>query len=137
MNFSLFFSIISAIAAVVSIVGGILSYKNNQFKAVNEFMSKIEDENFIEIKHYIYNNKNFSVVDKNSAILVNFFHHWGLLVKKRYLPLWVFDKATGRGACRLYEKVEPYIKKRREFNNDSSYGEYYEWLYYKLKKRYK
>ncbi len=71
--------------------------------------------------------------DEKAAIIVNFFHHWGMLTKKRYLPMWVYRNATGNGACRLYECVKPYIEARRELNNDTTYGEYFEWLYLKLK----
>ena len=104
-------------------------------KAVNEFFTAVEDEKLIAAKRHIYNSTKFTLDDEEAAIVVNFFHHWGLLVKKHYLPIWVFDSGTGKGACRLYEKVSTYIARRRVDHNDPTYAEHYQWLYMKLKKR--
>lgn len=134
MNINIVLSLFSGLSAIVSIIGGFLSLKHNQFKAVDEFLTKIESTEFIEAKNHVYNSETFDITDQKAAIIVNFFHHWGLLTKKRYLPLWVFKGATGQGANRLYKRLSNYINRRRKLNNDPSYGEYFEWLIKSLQK---
>lgn len=125
----------TVIIAGISLLISILSIRHNKFITVNTFFEKIESNDFIAAKKYVYTNEVVDTENEEAATIVNFFHHWGLLVKRHYLPMWVFDKATGEGACRLYLKTKKYIDNRREFNLDQSYGEYFEWLYKKLKKR--
>lgn len=55
------------------------------------------------------------------------------MVKKKYLPLWVFESSSGQAVIRLYEGLESMIMERREDN--LMYGEYFEWLYKKVKRR--
>ena len=138
MSLELCLSIIGAITGTIGAVVGLSGIFHNRFLAVNEFMEKLEDAEFIEAKSYIYNRgptEPFSIQDKTVAIIVNFVHHWGLLAKKHFLPLWVFDSGTGAGAIRLYELTSEYILARRHANNDSTYGSNFEWLYHTLKKR--
>ncbi len=130
-----FLPIISAVSAACSVIGAIISVKYNRFKAVNEFLSAVEDEKFIVAKKHVYNCECFGLEDTDAALVVNFFHHWGLLARKHYLPMWVFDSGTGSGACRLYERVSEYIVNRRKANNDLFYAEHYDWLYTKLQQR--
>ena len=127
--------IISAVSAACSIFCAFISVYSNRMNAINEFFTAVEDDKFITAKKHIYNSTDQSIDDEDAAFVVNFFHHWGLLVKKHYLPIWVFDTGTGRGACRLYEKVAVYIARRREEHHDPTYAEYYQWLYIKLQKR--
>ena len=75
-------------------------------------------------------------IDKNDIAagnIVSFFRFWGIMVKKKYLPLWVFESASGYAVIRLYEGLQPMIEERRQDNE--KYGEYFEWLYYKIKRR--
>lgn len=127
--------IIGAITGILGMIFSLLRSRRDSYDTVNEFLTQIESKEFIEIKSYIYNHNedNWDAKDKNAAAIVNFFHHWGMLAKRGYLPLWVFESATGSGACRLYECVKPYIETRRQLNHDDTYGEYFEWLYLKLK----
>lgn len=53
------------------------------------------------------------------------------MVKKKYLPLGVFESASGYAVIRLYEGLQEMIEERRKDNE--KYGEYFEWLYYKIK----
>lgn len=129
MDVKLVISIVSGITAIISVFISCFGIVHNRFLAVDKFLTKIEDHNFVDVKKYIYNhNGPFDIDDEQAATIVNFFHHWGMLAKRHYLPMWVFDGATGRGMCRLYQKTKNYIDARRQYNNDSSYGEYFEWL---------
>ena len=71
----------------------------------------------------------------HEAIVINFFHHWGLLARKGYLPLWVFDYGSGAGVIRYYEILKDRIETMRNTHNDPSYASGFEWLYNKMKKR--
>ena len=129
MDIDLTIGIISGVTAIISILISCFGIIHNRFLAVDKFLTKVEEDDFIKVKKYIYNHSgDFDVEDEQAAIIVNFFHHWGMLAKKHYLPLWVFDGATGYGLCRLYNKTKKYIIARREINSDSTYGEYFEWL---------
>ncbi len=128
-------SIISSVIALLSLVISAFGIVHNRYLAVNEFLTKIENADFIETRRYIYNNSNFPIDDKKVPEVVNFFHHWGMLVEKHYLPLWVFDEAAGNGAIRLYEHSKEYIYLRRKVDKDPYYGEGFERLVIKLRRR--
>ena len=125
--------IVGMLTGIGSLIISVLNHQRARFLAVHEYLSAVESKEFIESKKYVYNTSHFDNDDKKAALVVNFFHHWGMLAKRKYLPLWVFDGATGKGACRLYERVLPYIEARRKHNGDPSYAEYYVWLYKKIK----
>lgn len=138
MSIQLCLSIIGSVTGTIGAVAGIAGILHQRFLAVNQFLEKVEDAEIIKAKSYIYNrnpDEAFSMEDEKAAIIVNFFHHWGLLAKKHYLPLWVFDSGTGAGAIRLYELTSDYILGRRRTNSDTTYGSDFEWLYRTLKKR--
>lgn len=65
--------------------------------------------------------------------IVSFYDFWGLMVKKRYLPKWTFQKSSKYTAINTYEKLEPYIKFRRE--DQPIYASHFEWLIVKLRNR--
>ena len=135
MKTDLIFSLISAVAAIISVVSCLLSFRHNRFLAVDEFLTTIDNKDFIEARKHVYNNDHFATDDQKAASVVNFFHHWGLLVKKHYLPLWVFKGASGRGAQRLYNRLNGFIMERRKKDADQKHAEYFEWLIFKLKQK--
>lgn len=128
-------SIIGALTGTSGLIISLFSSRREKYQVVSEFLSELSDPKFIAAKKYVYTNEASDVEDEQVAIVVNFFHHWGLLAKKKYLPMWVFDGATGRGTCRLYERTQMYIAKRRKHNQDYLYAEYFEWLYKRIKRR--
>ncbi len=130
--------LIGMIAGLIGAITGITGIVNTRFTAVHNFFSVVESPDFIDARDYVY--KNDIEVDnptatKMAAFVINFFHHWGFLAKKGFLPMWVFDSASGAGAIRLYKRLENYIWKRRKENKDPTYAEYFEWLCLKIKKR--
>ena len=133
----LIFGIISAIIAIISLFISIYTTKNSRYMVVDKYFECVESETFIKAKKHVYTTDELSVDDEQAAIIVNFFHHWGLLAKKKYLPMWVFDGATGKGMLRLYERTKSYIEARQKYNNDNTYGEYFLWLYNKVQKQMK
>lgn len=128
------FSVIGAITGIIGLIISLIGMQKSRYDVVSEFLSQIEDSEFIKIRKYVYNEA-LEENDPKAASIVNFFHHWGLMVKKHYLPIWVFDGATGNGMLRLFEKVKPYIENNRKRNNDKEYAQYFEWLCGKVEKR--
>lgn len=104
----LIISIIGVITAVLSFILSCSGIIHNRYKAVDDYFTKMEDEKFIEARKHIYNIKNdeLRINDEQIAMVVNYFHHWGILAKKRYLPTWVFDDEGGNGVCRMYDKTK-------------------------------
>lgn len=135
MNTELYFSLIGAITGITGAVLGILGIFHNRFLATHQYLEAIEELPFIDARSRIYNsdpNHPIAIDNKDAALMVNFFHHWGLFTKKHYLPLWVFDYGSGAGVIRIYDLTKEYIQARREFNQDPKYGCGFEWLYHKL-----
>lgn len=131
-------SIIGMITGIIGMVISIFGVYENKSRIVHEFLNGMDDSEFIKARAAVYDKEigeSIDLNDKDVAFVVNFFHHWGLLAKKHYLPLWVFDYGSGAGVIRLYEHSESFIKKRREIHKDNTYAFGFEWLYCKLKKR--
>ena len=131
----LIISLIGAFTAISGLVISIYGIIHNRFESVHEFMRGFEDEDFIEAKKTVYNFDNFETSNVHAAMVVNYFHHWGMLAKHHQLPMWVFDGATGVGLCRLHNKLNIYVEKRRKENNDATYSDCFDWLYNKVDKR--
>lgn len=138
MTVQLCLSVIGAVTGTIGAIIGILGILHNRFLAVNQYMEALEDVRFIEARTRIYNqapNQPIPINNEDASIIVNFFHHWGLLAKKHYLPLWVFDSGSGSGIIRLYDLTKGYIMERRQIHQDSTYASDFEWLYLELQRR--
>ena len=135
----MFFSVMGAIGGVagfISMVDLFLDIRNNRFLAVNEFLSGLDETDLIRARAAVYCHEGaVSIDDKDMSMVVNYFHHWGILAKKHYLPLWVFDEGAGAGAIRLYEKSKEYIDLCRKAHNDDTYASGFVWLYKSLSKK--
>lgn len=105
-----------------------------EFKASNK--SLYEPDFFL--KHYDINNNPSNLKMKDIELSVSkissFFHLWGLLAKKGYLPLWVFESASGIAVCRLYYASIEVINNKRKKN--PLYAENFEWLTNKIIEKY-
>lgn len=135
---TLFFSIVGAAAGLCGMVLGIISFFHSRFEVVHSFLSAIEEPAFTEARAAVMNTNEEETIDlqkPHEAIVINFFHHWGLLARKGYLPLWVFDYGSGAGVIRYYEILKDRIETMRNTHNDPSYASGFEWLYNKMKKR--
>jgi len=74
--------------------------------------------------------------------VISFYDTWGLLLKKGYLPIWVFDGAAGDIAETIYSIVLPYIAYRKSENAERSckdytshYGDHFKYMIDRLQKR--
>lgn len=123
-------------AGIISIIEVHMNMRNNQYLAIHEYLKGFEDPEFIAARSAVYNHTGESQIDdEKMAMVVNYYHHWGILAKERYLPLRVFDEGSATSVIRLYEKSEDFIKSRRERGEDSTYASGFEWLCDALKKR--
>lgn len=137
MTVEMCFSIIGAITGTLGIIIGILGILHNRFLAIHQYMEAFEAPDLINAKTVIYNidPSEITLDSKEASQIVNFFHYWGLLAQKHYLPMWVFDSGSGAGVIRYYELTQEYIMKRREHHKDSTYASNFEWLYHELQRR--
>lgn len=127
------------VAFIVSIPGSLLALvvscqtiRNNKAKAINEFLSAMENKDFIKARQYVYNYKQdgeIKIEDTDINVVINFFQHWGLLTRMKYLPKEIFNTGSGAGVIRLYEKLKIYIDAYRKHTNDATYANEFEWLY--------
>lgn len=138
METELFLSIIGAVTGILGAILGIFGILHNRYLAVNQYLEALEQKELISARAKVYNKspgQQISPNDQDVSIVVNFFHHWGLLAIRHYLPLWVFDYGSGAGAIRLYELTYDYIQKRRKLHDDPTYAKGFELLYLMLKRR--
>lgn len=137
MTIELCLSIIGAVTGIIGSLIGIFGVLHNRFLAIHQYMEALEAPDFIKARAYIYNTSpdKIPLESEEASQIVNFFHHWGLFVKKHYLPLWVFDSGSGAGVIRLYERTQNCIVARRQHNSDNTYASNFEWLYRELKRR--
>lgn len=72
--------------------------------------------------------------------VINFYTHWGLMVKHHQLPMWLFyNKKTGittsgNAVTVTFDTTKPLIDRYKKHKNPH-YAEYYEYLYNEIKKR--
>lgn len=136
MTIELCLSVIVTVTGIFGTAISILGVVDNRFLAIRQYMAGVEAPEFIKARTAIRNIENSSQIsldNTDAAQLVNFFDHWGLLAKKHYLPLWVFNSGSGDGIIEYYDKVFVYITKRRV--ERSTYASNFEWLYKELKRR--
>lgn len=141
---SFIFSVLGAITGLIGLLISILSYSHNKIEALNLYFIQARDPFLMEGKKIIYDLEIGQVIatDNDSDIVsrishvINFYHHWGLMIKHKQLPFWIFYDSkfgitsSGIAVIRTFNRLKPTIKKIRMKNN--KYAEYYEWLYNEL-----
>lgn len=134
-NISIIISVITSIAALITSIVGIIGTKNYRSQAVFQFFKEIEDEKFIAIRKEAYQQAITQPKDERASYVINFFHKWGHMTRLHYLPLKVFNSASGIAVIRLYNLLRPYILENRKYNK--LYAENFEWLYNQIRRKYK
>lgn len=127
-------NLVDLVAVVSGITGmffGVYSYLMTKANMIKEyFMADDADEMRMarkSIYNFTYNSDQELMENTSFAKVCSHYHFYGLLLKKHYLPRWIFGSANGSAIIRCYEKSIKYILLRR--NNDVYYAEYFEWLY--------
>jgi len=158
-------SLVAIISGVSGVVIGLSSLRSAQLDSIRDYFSSGDSKEYSYARSIIYrygehieNNgvnvysKDFKMkhydiqgndveltkldVIKAVSFVSNFFHQWGLLAKNRYLPIWVFESASGVAVYRLFEYSREIIDEYRKTKNPF-YAENFEWLYNKIKKTYR
>ena len=130
-------NIVAILSGVTGILVGVASIRISNLGAVEEYFQQGDAKEQTEARRKIYvlinNGQKIDKNDVDAATVIAFFHFWGLMVKKHYLPIWVFESASGYAVIKLYEGLLGMIGERRQDNPE--YAQYFEWLYVKVKKK--
>jgi hypothetical protein len=135
-------SLLVGIAAIASGVSGVLmslsSRKVAIFEAIREYYQNGDTPAMIENRTKIYATEDgvTPLDEKAASEICAYFHFWGMMVKKGYLPIWVFNSASGPSVVRLFYLLKPYIELRRVSNNQY-YAKDFEYLIKYIEKKYK
>ena len=129
-------NIVAILSGISGILVGAASIRISNLGAVEEYFQQGDSREYTEARRRVYNlierKQKIDKDDVDVGIVVSFFHFWGLMVKKHYLPIWVFDSSSGYAVIRLFEGLSGLIEERRKDN--PKYAQYFEWLYKKIKK---
>ncbi|WP_322420389.1 DUF4760 domain-containing protein [Jeotgalibacillus haloalkalitolerans] len=146
-------SVLVGFAAIASGLSGILmslsSRRGAVFEAIREYYQQGDTSEMIAARRKIYSIEEKETVTylENSrewteeqslaaAELCSFFHFWGMMVRKGYLPLWIFKSASGPSIVRLHYLLNDFIKQRR-IENNTYYAQDFEYLAEQIKRKYK
>ena len=143
-------NIVSILSGTAAILIGIATIKTSRLNAVKEYFQQGDKKEFVQARGKIYRiaeeNEEadketiiakFKIIDNDIAIVISFFHFWGLMVKKGYLPMWVFEGSSGIKAVKLYRILKVYIDNKRKSTKNEKYAEEFEWLVKEIGRRYK
>ena len=132
-------NLVAIVSGISGIIMGLVSLKMVNLDAVKEYFQQGDSDDFIAARKKVYElgETNERIEPYNSEVgkVVSFFHFWGLMVKKKYLPIWVFEDASGFAVVKLYRILEPHIEERRVDN--PYYAKYFQWLAEEIEKKYK
>lgn len=131
-------NIVLTLAGIIAIVSFPLitfpARKNNQLEAVIKYFQQGDAPQLVKARENVFYATDQASPD-DSASVCSFFHFWGLMVKKKILPIWVFESASGVRVVQLHQKLRDYIAERRKDN--PYYAEYFEWLSQNIQKKYR
>ena len=145
--FSLIIGIIGVITGVSGMIVSIRSFYHNRIDALNMYFSYARDSDFIKGRRLVYNLEHNVVIDESCdeiisitlACLMNAYQHWGMLLKHKQLPFWIFYNrktgvtASGIAVIRTYNKLRPTIDYYR--NKNPKYADSYTYLYDRIVKK--
>lgn len=138
--------IIAAMIGVFGIFFGIVDIRKRRYQIICEYFSEIGSKEMIAARKNIYEKKEkidelsykaatkertALLKDDDAAFIINFFDHWGYLVRKRYLSFRIYKNFSGNPLINMYEILNDVITERRK--KDPPYADNFEWLYKKLK----
>lgn len=140
MNTEIFISTASLTISGISLLCSLLSFFRQRTQTAKDFFLQGDTEFLKSCRKQIYNIpdkcEEYSKYEDSISQVVSFYDCWALMVKRKYLPIWVFDGMAGDALLRQYKKILPYIELRR-FKGDTNYAMYFEWLQEKIKKNHR
>lgn len=129
--------IVAILSGIAGIIMGISSSRQASLDAVKDYFQQGDQSELVSARKKLFehhvNGKDFK--DDDIAKVCNFFHFWGLMNRKRYLPIWVFEGSSGVQAVKLYKILEPIIVEKRK--NNKFYAVEFERLVKRIKTKYK
>ncbi|WP_133118812.1 DUF4760 domain-containing protein [Chryseomicrobium excrementi] len=134
-------NLIVGMAAIASGVSGVImsfsSKRTALFEAVREYYQTGDTPEMIDNRNKIYaaGNGEIELDIKAASEICSFFNFWGMMVRKKFLPIWVFKSASGPSIVRLYIILEDFITERRKTNNEY-YALEFEYLIKRIKNKY-
>ena len=103
-------NIVAILSGISGVLIGVASIRISNMEAVKEYFQQGDSLENVAARKEIYCKINNNIkIDKNDVAagsIISFFHFWGIMVKKKYLPLWVFESASGYAVIRLYEGLQ-------------------------------
>lgn len=149
-NLQYIVNIIAIISGLSGIIIGISGQRITNLEAVKEYFNQGDNEKITISREVIYGyidyellsnrivegwtNDEYKELSNCASTIINFYHMWGLMTRKKYLPIWVFKGSSGRQLIVIYEKLQVYIQLKMKDNSD--YAENFSWLYKKVKRKY-
>ncbi len=128
--------VVAILSGIAGILIGVAGMRQANLDAVKEYFQQGDNSDYVKARRNISSSESSTFKDEDVAEVCNFFHMWGLLNRKRYLPMWVFEGSSGIRVVELYIKLYGAIKKRRERDN-TFYAEEFEYLAYRIYGKYK
>lgn len=123
--------IIAILSGVTGMFFGVYSYLMTKANMVKSYFEADDSDEMRIARKNIYNDCSTSEKElfenTSFAKVCSHYHFYGLMLKKHYIPAWVFKSVNGSAIIRCYEKSRKYIELRRK--DDFYYSEYFEWLY--------
>lgn len=126
--------VVAILSGIAGIVMGIASARQASLEAVKEYFQQGDEDAYVEARRRIFNEKG-TITEADLSKVANFFHFWGLMNRKGYLPIWVFEGSSGIQIVKLYQKLEPNILEKR--CNNIFYAVEFELLVKRISKKYK
>lgn len=127
--------IITTLIAGAGLVLAIINFYNSRFTMENEYFRWATSKEMIDARHFVRNSGCLSVEIDCIPELLNFYNYWGMMVRRRHLSVSIFYSASGINVIEMYEKLQKIIEQERKRNK--LYAKDFEWLYNKIKKKYK
>lgn len=131
-------------AAIASGVSGVIMTlslnKVANFEAIREYFQQGDATHMMLNRQAIYeyeesDEENKALDEKAAVEICSFYHFWGMMVKKRFLPLWIFKGASGVSGVRLHTILQPYINEKKL--KKGYYADGFDILVERIKKKYR
>lgn len=140
MDTNVIISIGSLTVSSISLLVSLLAFTRQRLQTAKDFFLQGDSELQKACRKEIYkipdDCTDFSQYVDLISQVVSFYDCWAILVKRKYLPVWVFDGMAGDALTRQFGKIYPYILQRRK-NGDTNYAINFEWLSIKLSSNHK
>ncbi len=141
--------IVGILSGVFGIFYSLYSSRRMTLQTVKAFFEESDSKELSDRRKRLYDlgDKN-SVIDKHDEdvrYIIAFYEKWAILLKRFYLPIWVFEGAAGAGVIKQFDilnrkivrdsgELKSYFDDRRVFNQ--FYGKSFEYLTNRIKKKY-